>query len=64
MIVGVEFGGNFFKKSIGSYVQMEGFLSTSLEESSARAFIKNAFLEITVANEQLRPDDYGFADIA
>jgi hypothetical protein len=52
------------KKSIGSFIEIEGFISTSLSESFSGAFVVNAKMEIEVPVTNLRGMyDNGFAQI-
>ena len=53
----------FFSENTGEYIQMEGFLSTSLSRDTAERFINNAFLEIKVEEGERRYGDHGFVDI-
>ena len=39
---------NIFEKSKGDYIELEGFISTSIKEEIALAFCKNAIIEIKV----------------
>lgn len=53
------------KKNINGYVEIEGFLSTSLRESVADAFITNSKMEIEISVANLGGmHDNGFANIS
>jgi hypothetical protein len=53
------------RKNIGGYLAIEGFLSTSLSESVADAFVVNAKMVIEVDFENLTGMyDNGFANIS
>ena len=55
---------NFMKGNTGKYLQLEGFVSTSLDSSICERFIDGVLLEITIDREEMRREDSGFADIS
>ena len=54
----------FFSANKGKYVQMEGFLSTSLSKGADQMFINNTLLEISIDENERKYEDHGFADIS
>ena len=54
----------FFAENTGEYIQMEGFLSTSLWRAVGENFINNTFLKIRVEESERQYADHGFADIS
>jgi hypothetical protein len=52
------------RKNIGGYIEIEGFLSTSLDSPNSSAFIVNAKMTIEIVGSNLRGIyDHGFASI-
>ena len=55
---------DFMKGNKGKHIQLEGFVSTSRDESICERFIDGVLLEITISREEMRREDCGFADIS